>query len=552
MSFSVRLANDEATVEPGSSVPVAFEIVNSGDKEAEFEVSLEGLDSEWVAIPVPTLWVAPGETKVERIFIKPSRESESKAGIYPFVIRVRSMDSGEAKTVQSSLAVNSFSNVSIEASPKRASVNVSHRSTVFDVTVMNLGNRDENLQVYASDVDDLIAFDFGVSQLQLAPGQQTVIQMTATAAKVRAFQSMAIAPVTVSTRSTDNPAIAASSQVHVEVRPLVSTGPLIAIFAVLAVLVGWILSMPKAPVINSFSIQPREALIGESFQVSWNTSNASSVTIVYGSTTLDKQPPDGETTLPADVVGEKEIQIYAIAGKVRSEAVNIPVKITEPPTVPEAAILTFSAKQTEVPIGSSVVLEYRLNDATTYAYLEPIGQIDPKAKSIQVPSPPDDLPGKGVKTVTYTLMARNVAGKEAIVKKVTVRFVKESQALIGVFTADPVDVDPLIGRTTIRWQVTNAARLELKYGDQKEELTNMDDRREFMLEEDTTFTITAFDAQGLETTKTISVKIKKEIEPNPPTVDPGGTTGGGTTGGTTVTHPPPGGTTRPAGNGGRV
>jgi hypothetical protein len=552
MSFTIRLANDEATVEPGSSVPVAFEIVNSGDKEAEFEVSLEGLDPEWAAIPVPTLWVEPGETKVERVFIKPPRESESKAGIYPFVIRVRSMDSGEAKTVQSSLAVNSFSNVSIEATPKRASVNVSNRATVFDVTVMNLGNTDENLQIYASDVDDLIAFDFGISQLNLAPGQQTVVQMTATAAKAKAFQGMAIAPVTVSTRSSDNPAVAASSQVHVEVRPIVSPGPLIAILGVLVVLVGWILSIPKAPLIDSYSVEPREALIGQSFDVTWDTSNASSVTIVYGTTTLDKLPPDGQTKLPASELGDQEIQIYAIAGKVRSEAITVPVKVTEPPTVPEAAILSFSAKQTEVPIGSSVVLEYRLNDAATYAYLEPIGQIEPKANSIQVPSPPDDLPGKGVKTITYTLMVKNVTGKEAPVKKVTVRFVKDSKAVISTFEANPVEVDPLIGRTTIRWQVSNAVRVVLEYGSSKDELTSLDDRRDFVLNEDTVFTITAFDAQGLETKKTIAVKIKKPVEPTEPTADPGGTTGDPVTTGTTGTNPPGGGTTRPPGNGGRV
>jgi hypothetical protein len=552
MSFTIRLANDEATVEPGSSVPVAFEIVNSGDKEAEFEVSLEGLDPEWAAIPVPTLWVEPGETKVERVFIKPPRESESKAGIYPFVIRVRSMDSGEAKTVQSSLEFNSFRNVSIEATPKRASVNVSNRATVFDVTVMNLGNTDENLQIYASDVDDLIAFDFGISQLNLAPGQQTVVQMTATAAKAKAFQGMAIAPVTVSTRSSDNPAVAASSQVHVEVRPIVSPGPLIAILGVLVVLVGWILSIPKAPLIDSYSVEPREALIGQSFDVTWDTSNASSVTIVYGTTTLDKLPPDGQTKLPASELGDQEIQIYAIAGKVRSEAITVPVKVTEPPTVPEAAILSFSAKQTEVPIGSSVVLEYRLNDAATYAYLEPIGQIEPKANSIQVPSPPDDLPGKGVKTITYTLMVKNVTGKEAPVKKVTVRFVKDSKAVISTFEANPVEVDPLIGRTTIRWQVSNAVRVVLEYGSSKDELTSLDDRRDFVLNEDTVFTITAFDAQGLETKKTIAVKIKKPVEPTEPTADPGGTTGDPVTTGTTGTNPPGGGTTRPPGNGGRV
>lgn len=550
MGFSIRLANEEATVEPGSSVPVAFEIVNEGEKEEEFEVSLEGLDPEWAAIPVPTMWVGPGETKVDRVFIKPPRESESKAGIYPYVIRVRAMDSGESKTEQSSLSVNSFSNVSIEATPKRATVTVLNRSAPFEVTVMNLGNTEENLQLYASDVDDLIAFDFATNQISLAPGQSRVVEMTATGSKVKALQGMQLAPVTVSTRSSENPSVAANCQIHVEVRPVISAGPLIAVFVVIAMLVGWVLSIPKPPVVNSYSIQPRSVMVGEPIEVLWETSHATSVSIIYGSVTYEKQPADGSLQLQTDQEGKVEIQIIAYSGDIQSEPVRQEVEVTVQPTVPDAKILAFSANRKEVPLGSSVVLEYRLNDAVTYAYLEPIGQIEPKANSIQVPSPPDDLPGKGVKTMTYTLIARNAQGKE-VSKKIEVRFVKDSKAVISRFEANPLEVDPLAARTTLRWQVTNATRLELHYGDRKDELTAMDDRRDFILTDDTTFTLIAFDAQGLETRKVITVKMKEPEVPVDPPVDTTGSTGGvttGTTGSTTGTAGSTTGiTTRPGG-----
>lgn len=541
MSFSIRLANDEATVEPGSSAPIAFEILNTGEKEQEFEVSIEGLDLEWAAIPVPTMWVDAGETKVERIFIKPPRESGSKAGVYPFVIRVRSMDTGESKAIPSSLAVNSFSHVSIEANPKRGVVNSMNRTVAFEATVVNLGNTEESLQLYASDVDDLIAFEFGQSQITLGPGQQRQVEVTGTATKVKAFQGMAIAPVTISTRSVENPAVAANCQVHVEVRPVVSPGPLIAVLAVLVVLVGWIVSIPKAPEIVSYSIQPREIFLGDSVSVLWDTNHANSVMISAGSEVNERLPADGELTLTPPEVGDYLIEIYAVSGKVRSEPLRVTVKVSEPPVVPEAKILSFAPNRSEIPLGSSVVFQYRLNEAAVYAYLEPIGQIDPKATSIQVPSPPDDLPGKGVKSMEYTLIVRNEAGQESK-QTAVVKFVKESKAVIGRFEGDPLEVDQLIGRTTLRWQVSNAASLVLIYGDRKDELTTMDDRRDFIVSDDTVFTLVATDSQGLETRKAVTVKVKKAPEPDPPTVDPdvdppttGSTTGGGTT------RPPTGG-----------
>lgn len=542
MGFTVRLANDESTVEPGSSAPVAFELINDGDKEEEFEVSVEGLDPEWTAIPVPTLWVAAGETRVDRIFIKPPRESESRAGVYPFVIKVRSMDSGESRTAQSSLAVNPFSHVSIEASPKRAELTALNRSSQFEVTVMNLGNTEENLQLYASDVDDLIAFDFAQNQVTLAPGQSKVIAMTATGTKVKALQGLQVAPVTVSARSTDRPAVAANCQLHVEIRPVVSPGPMIAAFVVLALLVGWILSIPKPPTIANFSVQPREALVGDQIEISWEAKNASSVTIAFGETTYEMQPVKGSLPITAEKAGAVPIHIYAVSGDIKSDPVNISVEVKDPPTVPEPEILAFAAGRSEVPLGSSIVIDYRLNDAATYAYLEPIGNIDPKARSIQVPSPPDDLPGKGVKTITYTLIVRNAQGRE-VSKKITVKFVKDSKAVISQFVAEPAEIDPAAPQIILRWKVAGATRLELLRGDQREPLTELEGQREFSLGEETTFTLVATDPQGLENRKTVTVKIKKPTEP---TVEPGTTGTSGDTAGD------PGGVKRPVGGGNRV
>lgn len=540
------MANEDVSVEPGSSAPIAFEIENTGAKADEFEVSVEGVDPEWVAIPVPTLWVDPGQSNTERIFIKPPRQSESNAGIYPFVLKIRSLESGESRTAQCSLTVNSFAHLSVEVNPKKSSVNVLKRETAFEVTVMNLGNTDQNVQFFASDVDDAFAYEFSATQASLEPGQTRTLELTATASKVKAFSSTVIAPVSVSARSVDNLAVAANSQLHIEIRPLIATGPLIAVIAIIALTIGWILSIPKPPVIDAFTLDSRTVELGQTAKVKWQTSNASSVTLVVGSQVISKLAPDDEFDIAPDTAGELEIQIFAQAGQVKSKAETIKLTVTEPPVVPEPKIIKFSATKTEVPLGSSVLFNYELSDSVTYATLEPIGQIEVKARSIQVPSPPDDLPGKGVKTVTYTLRARNEKNVE-VREQITIKFIKESKAIIAQFSAEPLEVDPLSGRVTIRWQVTGAAKLELKYSNRVDELTSMDDRRDFILTDDTEFILVAYDVAGLDIQKKIKVTLKKPNE-DPPTQDPPGNTTGTTQNGSTGTT---GGTTRPVTGGQR-
>lgn len=528
----MRLANAEATVEPGTSAPVAFEITNHGDKEQEFEVGLEGLDLEWAAIPSPTFWVNPGETKVERLFIKPPRSSESRADVYPFVLRVRSLDSGESEVVQSSVSVKAYSHVSIEATPKRGSVNAMNRSTPFSVTVVNLGNSDEALQLYASDVDDMLAFEFESSLLTLAPGQQRTLEVNAVATKIRALQGMVIAPVTISARSAENPAVAANSQVHVEIRPLVSPGTLIAIVALAALFVGWLLSMPKPPVIDSVVLDPESVEMGEQTRIVWQSSHANAVTVVVGSEVYEKRPPDGELIFTPTNAGELKIQVIAQSGKVNSEPEIKTLDVTKPPVVPEPKVLAFAAERTEVPIGTSVVLNYRLNDAVTYAYLEPIGQIDPKASSIQVPSPPDDIQGQGKKSMKYVLIVRNQSGAETR-ESISVTFVKKSLASIVTFSANPAEIDPLIGETVIKWQVTGADKIELEYGGRKDDLSSPQGEAPYAIQEETSFTLIATDAQGLTVRKSVTVKLKSEPVAHPPTVDPPDSTGSTGTTGTT-------------------
>src|ERR1700722_16452181 len=118
MSFLARLATDLITVEAGATTPMSIEIINRDDAADQFELSIEGLDPEWTAVPVPVVSIEARESQEEKIFFKPARVSESSAGNYPFVMKVRSLTTGEAPSVQGVLTVKTFNHLSIELSPK--------------------------------------------------------------------------------------------------------------------------------------------------------------------------------------------------------------------------------------------------------------------------------------------------------------------------------------------------------------------------------------------------------------------------------------------------
>ena len=141
MSFTVRLSSDLITAEAGSSAPVAVDVANRSEDADRFELEIEGLDPEWTAVPVPSFAVEAGEQASEKVFLKPPRTSESLAGNYPFVVKIRSLVSGDARTVQGVLQVKPYNHISMEINPKKGFVSVTRKDNGFEVTLINLGTR---------------------------------------------------------------------------------------------------------------------------------------------------------------------------------------------------------------------------------------------------------------------------------------------------------------------------------------------------------------------------------------------------------------------------
>ena len=251
MSFTIRLSQDLTTVEAGATVPLTIEIVNKGGEIDRLEMQVEGLDPEWTASPEPVFTIGPGETHSQKAFFKPPRASESLAGNYPFVVKVRSLNSGDSRTAQGVLQIKAFQHLSMELSPKKGHSTPMHQSFAYTLTLMNLGNSEHTLQLSGADPEEECAYEFPSDQITIGPGQQREIVVSVHAASAGYFSPGKLFGFVISARSIESPSTVASAQGQLERRPLLSPGAILTAVVLLAAFFLWFAVRPKPPTISA-------------------------------------------------------------------------------------------------------------------------------------------------------------------------------------------------------------------------------------------------------------------------------------------------------------
>lgn len=513
MSFTVRIGADLVPVEPGATVPVTFEIANRSDEQDRYEVSVEGVDPEWVAVPVPMFTVEARDIHQEKVFFKPPRLSESRADDYPYVITVRSLVTGEARTVQGVVGVRPYHHLSMEISPKKGSVSALRKHNSFEVTLMNLGNTEHRVQLFGSDPEDVLAYDFEEEQTDLGPGQTKVVAVTANPARSRPFSSARLHGFQITGRSTNTPSVVCHASAQLEERPVLSPGMLLLAFMGVLLFVGWWLLLPKPPTMDSLNPSNDAPMSGEPVVIRWKASNAKGVRIKFNSETLvDGAELEGEKTFYPTASGTIEAVSYRDSAV--SPALTRSITVHEPPETPTPQILSFDIQPRSLKVGDRFLVKYSVSDSVSDLTLSPAGiKLDPKLTQTQVTA---DMPGE----INYELVARN--GDKTASKSLKVKVEVGSKASIVVFKTDVTKVPLEGGSIKLTWQVANAARIELVQGNLPAVTLDPQGEREFGITEATDFVLTAIDDQGNQVTKRIKITMEA-----PPPADGGIRTDGG-------------------------
>lgn len=526
---TLTLLKDHYRVEPGRDVAVSLSVANRGETPDRFEVEVQGLDGEWVALPFPTFTLAPGEVRTQKVLIKPPRAAESRAGSYPFVIKARSLETGQASEVQAVLEVEPFRMISAEIEPKRATAGFFRKEANFAVRLFNLGNTDENVQLFASDPDDDCAYTFDADRVHLAPGQQTEVKLTVQPSRFPLVGSTQLFGFTVSARSLDDPRTVCSAQGQLERYAFLSPSNLLVGIAFLILGIVWYLMRPQYPAVNYLEVNPASIRDKGVVEIRWSFKNASSVTVYQdGEPIASDLPPEGSRSfalsyIPKEEAGNKE-QIVTFLIEAKSKWTNTParreLKVTVMPPLPSPEIIEFAVTPKRVGVGQPVTIIYRVKNAVE-VLLEPLQlSLDPSAEQYLLPEGyRPEVPG----TLTFRLIARNADKKEARSRPVTISIVEQSQARIIVFRAlyqgkelGENDIVPPDSRVTLEWDLRNAERAEIEPGigavDPSKGMFDVFPR------ETTKFTLRVYDVQGVSTLRTLTVKVATSPSevPSPP------------------------------------
>ena len=411
----------------------------------------------------------------------------------------------------------------MELNPKRGSVSFWRSQNSFHVTLMNLGNTEHTLQLYGNDPDEALAFEFEQEQVTDPPVQHKTLEVYADPTTRRFFSSTRLYMFSISARSIEQPSILTSSQAQLEQRPLLSPASLIVLALLLGVLAFWVAMLPKPPTIDSFTVSPNPALVGQDIALAWETSGASKVYLTIGGGTQELNGDDrtiyrfiepGTYKITLDAINENGLR------RSRSSAVTVIVPAKAPP--PEIRQFTIVPRNPK--LGETFVVNYAVASATKIR-LEPTG-ID-----LDVNGNQQELKAERVGSITYTLKAFNRDGSE-VRKQATITVVDPTMPSVVSFELSPKELDELGGEVKIAWNLVNTVRQEMVIGEETVRDLQAAGELTRTISATTTVTIRGWDGKGREVTKKATITVKK---PEPP---PDTTTGGDqppTTGGTTTT-----------------
>lgn len=521
----MSLAADVVEAEAGATTPVGLTVVNRGETTDRFEVEVEGIDPEWRFIPVPTFAVEPGETRNEKVFLKPPRLPESVAGAYPFVVRVRSLESGETRTAQAMLKLGAFHHLTIEIAPKKGVVSPTTKRNDFRLTLVNLGNSEHTLQLSAQDPEERCAYEFESDQVVLAPGQQREVEMVADPKQAPILSSGRLIGFSVFARSLNERNVTATAQAQLEQRSLLSPATLVAFVLLLGILGTWWAMRPVPPSVH-LSVSPPHALPGEQIQLRVTAEHADHIKVTMGSSpdeTLVYEGPLVNEPIVTELKGKSgdTVTFFAEAtreGRPSDAHESKTVLVDTPPVVPQVAIDKFYTETNRVKIDTPFVVHWKVQNAIKVAVTPVADDLSPELES-------QEITPRKLGEQEYTLVAFGTDGK-SVKKTISVQVYDESEARILAFGADPTTAkEEEGGKTTLSWQVTGAERVELSVGGAGPDKVDPTGSQEFTITGKTLFVLTAIDIKGRKTSKTVKVLFEKPvivINPpvDPPTTDP--------------------------------
>lgn len=504
--IQVELSAAEIPIEPGGTAQLTVSVLNKQAHDDHVFLEIEGIDVEWYALPVPALNIPAGECQSARVLFKVARSSECQSGTYPFLVRARGMESGESGVQQAVLILKPFSALQIELNPRRIASTFMRHATAVEVTVSNLGNREETLNLFASDPEDGCAYEFETDRITVKPGHSVTVPLLIEPVTRPLLGATHLYGYTVTARSVDDSYVSATASGQLERHALLS--PLVAIIVLLMALGagGYALFRPKPvppPVIRAFTATPAQVMAGDPVTLSWDVRHLGEGSLIQPDNIAVKEPVGSVKLQPQQTT----TYTLVIRSGPHETAQSIEVLVKPRPRPPKAKIVDFRATQTRIHAGDTITLSWKVEGASKIV----LNPVDGSEREAGLYTSRELKPDH---TTTYELAVKGLGG-DVVRKAIKVEVVPDNVCIAEIrsFRAKP-EMIQTGQKATLSWVVNNAVSISIDNGVGSS--LKPSDRIDVNPLQTTVYTLTATDDQGNTTTKSVTVTVT-EPEPMTPT-----------------------------------
>ena len=205
--------------------------------------------------------------------------------------------------------------------------------------------------------------------------------------------------------------------------------------------------------IISFNAEPSSISAGESSDLSWNVSGATTVIIDQG---IGNVALMGKRVVAPAATTTYTLTAISTAGSVTATTQVIVTAAVPPTPTGPPVIDSFIASPTNISYGGSTSLSWSVSDATSVTIDNGVGAVGSSGSTTVLPTT----------TTTYTLTASNAAGSDTEIALVTVSGAPSPVGLpvINYFTTSPPVISGASGSTFLRWNVSDATAVSIDPG----------------------------------------------------------------------------------------
>lgn len=391
----------DLAVDPGAAAVLTITVLNQGPVVDHLQVSVLNLPAEWLPGPMPVVRLLPGARQPVTVTIAPPRRPESRAGTYPFTVRVSSQEApGQYADVQARLTVNPFAQFQGELRPQTV-----RTGKAAQLRIENQGNAPHTYTVSWRDRAEELAFEPQERQITVSGGETATVEFRARARK-RPFiggekRHSFVAEVAAS--GGEKQALTGEAISRGLIPPWLPPVLLVLILGAAGVLLALLMQGRQPPAISSLTVDPPAPVAGQPVTVRWSVKGAESIELRPLVAGID--PAAGQYTFASGLPAGASITFVAqnqYGSTERPLALSVQSPTPTPTPEPGAPIIKeWSVSPLTVVRGQPVTIRWAVDNAESVT-VQPIGTVE---LSGQV----QERPGT---TTRYTLIATN-KGKTA-------------------------------------------------------------------------------------------------------------------------------------------